>query len=144
MRTVAGSVRSLVCKDRRVNRDLAANRVKLDLVVSKVNEAIGDLLGIADLKATVASGGLLVIKEIEDPKVSLAYEGQRAPRVNQESKVNGDQLARKVIKGFRVSRALLACKANKELKVSVVLPGNVDQWVVKAPVVKPALKVSEA
>ena len=47
-------------------------------MVIKGNAVTADLLGIAELKAIVVSGGLLVIKEIEDPKV------------NQESKVNGD------------------------------------------------------
>ncbi len=69
MRTVAGSVPSP------------------DYKVRRANAVTAGLLGIADLKAIAVSGDLRVI---EDLKASPVLEGQRAPRVNQESKVNGD------------------------------------------------------
>ena len=59
MRTVAGWVRSLVCKVRRVN---AARWV---LVVTKGSAATAELLGTVALKATVESEDLLVIEELK-------------------------------------------------------------------------------
>ena len=112
MRTVAGWVRSLVCKGRRVN---AASWVR---VVTKGNAATADLLGIAGLKATVvprARPAQPVRKVIVDPSVRLAL---REPPV---LKVNADPSVRPELREPLV------------LKVHAAPPDRLDQMVQQAP-----------